>query len=749
MKAPFLSVLRTLRKRSPLVLRILLASGGLVLLLILLADWFYPVPKEVLSPPPLTTQLLDRSGRLIAEIPTAGAREAMHLTLRELGPFLPAATIALEDRRFHAHTGVDVRAVLRAIKSSFLGSREGGSTITQQYVKLTRARSGPPLLDKIMESLHARKLERIWSKNRILEAYLNRLDYGNRLIGPQAAALSYFGKRPVHLTEAEAVFLAALPRAPTAYNPWRYPETARARFEIAARVAAPGSALRPPAVQPPRETVTQAPFFVRHIRAQLGSRTGGIPTTLDLTLQREVEQFLDLHLRRLNRYDVTACAAIVVSNATASVRALASIDRINPEIDGTQIRRSPGSTLKPFVYGLGLDQRSFTSATLLPDTEEALRTVYPDYNPRNFDDRHFGPVRVREALASSLNIPAVVALQLTGARTTYHRLERFGFRWTRDFHAVGAGFVLGNAEVTLRELAEAYTTLARQGHARSLRFLADEHSPSRSALSPGAAAIISDILADQEARRRTFGRSSALDTSVRTAVKTGTSSGFRDAWAAGYTSRHTVVVWAGNSSGTPMRELPAIQAAAPLWRMIMEHLIKQGDPGLLPSMPASLQEVEICALTGLLPSSLSPARLTEYFLPDTLPTEVSENSLQEQNGRVVPLLDVSYREWVASSENLLGALLNETTKAEPQILYPRRNQVVSVDPVLPRSQQEMELVASGEAPYSWRVSGEVVPDVGGRFFWPIRPGKWEAELTTPQGVVKHPFTVLSPEDMEL
>ena len=434
-----------------------------------------PLPEALDHPTPATLTLLDVRGRELAELPSATARVQRPIPLAEMGPWLPKIVVALEDHRFYTHRGIDWRAACAAAWHDFAARRilRGGSTITQQLIKLAADRQQRSWTAKAYEMLAAWKLEHLWSKEHILAEYLNRCQYGNRLAGPEAASRWYFGKPARDLTLAEAVFLAGLPQAPTRFDPWRHPALAQARYrrslEALARQAVITSeqatrlAQAPPSVGhflPHHE----APHFVQALRRQHPQLSGLIHTTLDLDLQHAAEEFARAHLRTLNREDITGAAVVVLENSTGAVRALVgSPDFAISEINCALTPHSCGSTLKPFVYLRAIDRRILTAASLLPDTPDAIRDTYADYDPQDYNRRYLGPVRVREALACSLNVPAVVTLGKVGARSTFFDLQRWGFRFPRGLDEYGAGFILGNAEVRLLDLAAAYAGLARGG----------------------------------------------------------------------------------------------------------------------------------------------------------------------------------------------------------------------------------------------------------------------------------------------
>ena len=284
-----------------------------------------------------------------------------------------------------------------------------------------------------------------------------------------------------------------------------------------------------------------------------------------------------------------------------------------------------------------IDRRLFTAASLLPDTPDAIRDEYADYDPQNFNHRYLGPVRLREALGCSLNVPAVFTLSRLGARTEFYELQKWGFEFSRrEFSDYGAGFVLGLAEIRLLDLAGAYTGLARNGIAMRAKFLAAANHPMTRIASPEATQIINDILCDNDAREKSFGTDSPLAFDERVAVKTGTSSGFRDAWTVGFDKEHTVAVWAGNSDGRPMRDTFAVRTATPLWATMMHDLLRRDRALEPPAENERLVRREICAETGLLPSPRSVVKVSEVFLTGTEPKENSSAWFSDDGRLLLP-----------------------------------------------------------------------------------------------------------------
>ena len=707
-----------------------------------------PLPRCLEEPLLGTLVLLDNRGREIAELASTDARVQIPRKIDEMGKWLPRVTVALEDHRFYKHGAVDWRATAAASARNLKSRRivSGGSTITQQLAKLASSRRHRSWLGKVRDTIVAWKIERRWNKERILAEYLNRSSYGNRRLGPEAAARAYFGKSARDLTLAESIFLAGLPQAPTRFNPWTHPETARRKYERSlVRLARLGVITReeeivlansPPAFSRRFDPPHLAPHFVDAVIAQNPALRGTVRTSLDLDLQAAAQQLVRSHLDRLNRYDITQAAMVILDNETGAVRAMVGSNNYEKsQINGAMRPRSCGSTLKPFVYLAALDRHLLTAASLLPDTADAIRDEYADYDPQNYNHRYLGPVRLREALGCSLNVPAVFALSQLGARQTFFELQKWGFEFPRGLNDYGAGFVLGNAEIRLVDLAAAYSGLARSGVAMRAKFLAAEHHPLNRLASPEATAIITDILCDNRAREKSFGAQSPLAFDERIAAKTGTSSGFRDAWTVGFNKQHTVAVWAGNFDGRPMHDTFAVRAATPLWAAMMRELLRRDRPLDPPVENGNLVRREICAETGLRPSRFTTSTMEEWFLKGTEPAEDSA-AWYSADGKM--LLPDQYAGWCASNNNTRGARV----RAQARITNPAANAHYALDSALPSSQQMIELTATFGSDVQWFVNdAPQSPRNDGRVFWQLAPGDWKVRAVSRIGAVEETIFV--------
>jgi penicillin-binding protein 1C len=584
----------------------------------------------------------DRSGRALRELPSTAGNRGKPTPLAEVGDRLVVATLVSEDKGFFSHEGVDGKAILRAVAQNARHLRvvSGASTITQQLVKLldaggeTRART---LSVKVREAARAENLERVLGKEEILEAYLNRLSYGRGLVGPAAAADGYFGVAPASLSWAQAAYLAVVPRAPSALDPVTHPERVRMRQRaLLDALRDEGFLSEADHARATREPVTprapshpfEAPHFVEMLRAERRLEPGATTrTTLDLDLQRDAEGLVRTHLAAAAAHGAHDAAAIVVDNATGEVLAwIGSGDWDDPSIAGqvdlVRARRQPGSTLKPFVYALAFE-RGHTAAEVLPDVPTSFPEARGAWAPGNFDGTFEGPISAREALAGSLNVPAVRLAAELREGALLDLLHALGFAsLDKDAAHYGLSLALGSGEVELRELGRAYVALARGGEEIPLRVTRSEaEAPLVRArvLDAGAAALVTDVLADPMARVRALHGAAAMDPGFPVAVKTGTSSGFRDAWTVGFSHERTVAVWVGNADGAPMQKLTGAGGAGPLFTDLMRRAMRdvRGRAPLVDE--GELVTIDVCPLTGLPVGPACPEHAARKFARGHVP----------------------------------------------------------------------------------------------------------------------------------
>lgn len=613
-------------RRLPRGLRLTaMALGGLALTALAL-DRAFPLPP---LDPAYARVVLDMKGRPLRAFADTSGVWRYPVTLAQVSPRYIEALLGYEDRYFWRHPGVNPVAMVRGVWLWLRHGRavSGGSTLTMQVARLIEPyhRSVP---GKLRQMARALQLEWHYDKRTLLTVYLNRAPFGGNLEGVQAASFAYLGKSAAKLTHAEAALLAVLPQAPSRYRPDRHPERARvARDKVMLRLvrqgAWPEAVWREGRIEPvlarARFTPMEAPLFARLAAA---SQPGAlVHTTIDGDLQRWLEGRVESYIRRFP--EQTSAALLLVDNRTMAVRAyVGSAEYGNLKrhgyLDMVQAIRSPGSTLKPFIYGLALDEGLVHSAALLSDAPR----LGADYRPANFTGAFQGPVTLTQALQQSLNVPAVQVLEALGSDKLVSRLDNAGVRLALSDHPNPA-IALGAAGIRLEQLVALYSALARQGQVAMPVWLADQQAVSRPLLSPGAAWIIWQILSAQGRADQPFA-SEATGRVNRLAWKTGTSYGYRDSWALGVSGRWTLGVWLGRPDGTPMPGFYGQSAAVPLLLSVYSRL---RDDSPLPVQPNTVSEAEICWPLGRRASTTLPetclqrqsAWLLEARDPPTLP----------------------------------------------------------------------------------------------------------------------------------
>ncbi len=612
---------RSLRRRGALAVVVLATFVAI--------GWL--VAPSIVAPPDLSsggaggTRVVDVRGRLLRHTGVDGAR-GRPLPLHALGRRIVRATLVAEDRRFYEHDGFDERAAARAAWQAVSNGRlvSGASTITQQLVKITTPRDGERGgVDKLREIVRARSLERGTAKDAILEAYLNRLFYGHGAIGPEEAALRLYGVHARDLSWAQASLLAVLPRAPSYLDPVRHPSRAIVRQRALLDALLASGDIDEETWRLARdEDVTptlggrpfEAPHFVdtlqRENRTLAGAETR---TTLDLDLQHDVERLASTRLVELESGTHLHAAVIVVDNATGDV--LAYVGNARPDdpqvgqVDVASAKRQPGSTLKPFVYALSFEAGQ-PATGLVADVPTTYTSRAGSYAPTNFDGGFLGPVSARDALATSLNVPAIRLAASLGEHRLSDGLARAGFASLAhegDVH--GAAVALGSGEVSLRELAAAYVMLARSGSRIDLRYTAHQaKSVPSDAIEPAAAALVLDALSDPLARIGGPAVPRGYGLPFPVAIKTGTSSGYRDAWTVGSTRERTVAVWVGDATGKRPVGTTGAKAAGPLFLDVMRRAMEAIDTPAPLWDDELLERAEVCALSGQRPSDDCPHR---------------------------------------------------------------------------------------------------------------------------------------------
>ena len=625
-----------------------------------------------------STRIYDRHGRLLYEIVDLYGGSNQVVALENMASCLPDATIATEDANFYQHPGVDIEGVMRAMMINIRGGeiRAGGSTITQQVVRnllLTKN----PILDrslrrKIQESVLALQLTQSYSRDDILTLYLNQTYYGNLAYGVGAASQRYFDKAPSALSLAECALLAGIPQAPGLYNPFVNYDLSKQRQEVVLDLMVRQGYISQAEADIAKQEVLHfasgqfeilAPHFVTAVWTQLERDYGDelllggldVYTTIDLDWQRAAERITQRHLENLNNPDdglpshhVRNAALVSIDPYTGEILTmLGSPDYFDVEIDGnvnaTLALRQPGSALKPFTYAATFNPEltdPWTPATMILDVETPFITRrLESYTPLNFGLVEHGPVLVREALASSYNIPAVVALDYVGIEDLVSLTTRLGIHSLTDVSRFDLSLTLGGGEVRLLDLSAAYGGLANGGHRVDPVYITRiQHQDGRmiyqwqppplgeTVLDPRVVYLISDILSDPYARVPSFGQTSALDIGRPAAAKTGTTTDFRDNWTVGYTPTLVTGVWVGNADNTPMIDVTGISGAGPIWNEFMRTVL-YGTPIYEFTPPEGISRHQVCITSGLLPTDYCPKTVWEWFIDGTEP-QVEDNFYQ-------------------------------------------------------------------------------------------------------------------------
>ncbi|MFK4440830.1 penicillin-binding protein 1C [Caballeronia udeis] len=657
------------------------------------------------------------------------------VTLQDVSPALREAIVVSEDKRFYEHSGVDWRGAAAAAWANLWNTRtRGASTVTMQLTGLIDQDRRPgrrSIGEKATQTVGALWLDHTWRKDQILEAYLNLVPFRGEIVGLSALSQTLYGKLPSGLNEREAALTAALVRAPNA----NYAKVSARTCGILRDM----SRARPSDIDPCANldsyvqlTLTRtasasprsldydalAPHFARRVASEVHPAAGArVRSTLDASLQRFARDSLARTLVELNsrahQRNVHDGAAIVIDNRSGEILAwVGSAGGLSnaPEVDAVLALRQAGSTLKPFLYAQAIDEKRLTPASLLDDAPLDLATGGGLYIPQNYDHDFKGWVSMRTALGSSLNVPAVRTLVMVTPHRFAKTLVSLGLPLTQAGDYYGFSLALGSADVTLATLTNAYRTLANGGLTGPMSNLpagtsAASATPGTRVFSPQASFIVTNILADNNARTRTFGFDSVLATRFFSAVKTGTSKDMRDNWAVGYTSRYTVGVWVGNADGAPMWDVSGVTGAAPVWAALVNYLHRR-TLSRPPVAPPGVVRANI-----VYQNDIEPAR-GDWFLSGT------------QMSRI------------ALSANAEGAGVRNGTA---RIASPTDGTIFALDPDIPAARQRVWFESAQGAPAGsvWRLDGKSAGPSAqmARMAWLPWPGHHTLELVDRRGVV--------------
>lgn len=661
----------------------------LPILFISVSIFFYvfqdlPSPKKLSENSfPVSSKIFDRNGILLYEFYAEKNRTPVRIS--DIPPYVYKASIAIEDQRFYSHFGFDIEGILRAVRNTLFRQRlQGGSTITQQLVKTTLLSRERTLQRKMKEAVLTLATEALYSKDEILEMYLNHIPYGGTAWGIEAAAQTFFDKSASSLSIAEAAYLAGLPQAPSAYSPFgSKPELGKNRQkEVLRRMYEDAVISKEEYEEAQTAELTfatskiniNAPHFVFYIRdlfeeryPHLSLEKDGlrITTTLDLALQEKVQSTVSAEITKLTRSRVGNGAALVTKPSTGEILAMVGsrnyFDATNDgQVNVTTRLRQPGSSIKPLNYATALELRKISPSSMLLDIPTCFQVDgQPNYCPKNYDGSFKGPTQIRFLLGNSNNIGAVKTLALNGMRSFIASASAMGIRTWNDESRYGLSLTLGGGEVTMLDLATAYGTLANQGvrinlepiqkivdfqgktivdidfddRKRRLELLTEENSSPSADLQPSddvvrvlhraPAYLTAHILLDNNARQGAFGPSSQLVVPKQVvSVKTGTTNDLRDNWTVGFTPEFLTAVWVGNNDNSPMNRslVSGVTGAAPIWNGIMRTVLS-GTKEQWPEKPDDVVSASVCTISGLLPDPTAPCPTrSEFFWKGTEPT---------------------------------------------------------------------------------------------------------------------------------
>lgn len=622
-----------------------------------------------------TTKILDRNGRLLYELfdPQAGKRTSVKLS--EMSQYLRQASIDVEDATFYDNPGISPRGILRAAWADIRGEDiQGASTITQQLIKRVLLSDEFSYERKIQEAILAYRVNQIYTKDQILEWYLNEIPYGNMSYGIQAAAESYFGKSAKDLDLAESSMLAGLPQSPSLLSPLVDAAAAKRRQNLVldamvregdATQAQADAAFAKPLDYQPMKYGIEAPHFVMYVRNLLEQKYGPkvlyndgltVTTTIDLDMQHVAERIARQQVEKLSKDNIHNAALVAMRPNTGEILAmLGSVDYFNVAISGqvniATSERQPGSTFKPITYAASF-LKGWSPATVILDA----RTVFLDrakqpYSPKNVDLKYHGPVTVRTALSNSINIPAVKTIEYVGVKNAIALAHQMGITSLTNEDMYDLSLTLGGGEVKLLDMVYAYSVLANGGQMygqpvqkdalrpgyrplepvailkvedASGKVLEEYSGPQRSEiLKPQVPYMITSILSDNAARTPLFGPNGPLKLSRPAAAKTGTTEDNRDLWTVGYTPDLVTGVWVGNSDNEKIAPVLSSLTAAPIWHDFMEEVLA-GTPAKDFEQPTGLERVQVCAESGLLPNKYCPTKITDIFVKGTAPTKICD-----------------------------------------------------------------------------------------------------------------------------
>ena len=619
-----------------------------------------PSPDKIVRTQGFSTKILDRNGSLLYDVYANQNRTPVALT--DIPLYLRQATVSIEDKNFYKHQGFDPVGILRGFLRIFTrGRMAGGSTLTQQLVKNVLLTNDRTVVRKVKEFVLAIQIEKKYSKDEILQMYLNEAPYGGTSWGVGAAAETYFGKDVKDLDLVECAILAGMPQSPTAYSPYSSTPTAyiQRTKDVLRRMREDGHITKEQEQSATdalsgfqfktKGTSLNAPHFVQYVQKILNDTYGEaaveqggltVTTTLDLDLQDKAQQIVADEIAKVEKQHITNGAVVVMNPDTGEILSMVGsknffADDYDGQVNVTTSLRQPGSSFKPFTYVTGF-KKGYSPATLIMDVPTSFPggTGQPDYKPVNYDGKFIGPVQVRYALANSRNIPAVKMLAMVGIRDVLETATDLGITTlppTADtLKRVGLSLTLGGGEVRLIDMTAAYSAFVNKGYrvdpVAILKVtdmngkVLEDNTPQKGkqVLTEGQAFLIDSILSDNNARKDTFGLNSYLNV-ANVMVKTGTTNDKRDNWTIGGNANAMVGVWVGNNDNSPMLSVASgVSGASPIWHNVIVQALK-GKPTVTFTTPDSVTQISVDSVSGYAAHDNFPSR-PEYFIKGTEPS---------------------------------------------------------------------------------------------------------------------------------
>ena len=745
------------------ILPVLVTAGGCLLLWLAVRAGMalLPFPRlEEFMSRPCSTRVYDREGQLLQVLPLEDGLRREWYALSGLPARIGEVFVAAEDRNFYRHGGIDFAALIRALFQNLSAGQavSGASTITMQLARMVVPReAGKPvtLRVKAAEAWTALRIESKLSKERILELYLNSVPFGSQAEGIGSAARTFFGCTPAQLSDARIHLLAVLLRRPAAYNPFTHPGAAYdAAMETGGRTGFSASREEWLAeVSPPERYVypMRMPHFINHIREKAAGEGRNLPAELrlsvDASLTEAMEREINTRLEMNRDARLSQGALFAVDNYTGEIICWSGGDFFSDDagqIDGVTVRNQSGSTMKPFLYAAALEQ-GFSPATVFADVPMDFGSEEV-YVPLNFNNRYNGPVLMRTALASSLNIPAVYLLYRLGVDNFMGTLSQLGFDSLEGERGrTGLSLALGSGEVTLLELTRAFSVFARGGSIPELRVEAvpDDCAAAErgTVFSADTAAVICSMLSDRRARALGFGFAEVFNTPYPSIFKTGTSNQFQNIIALGSTTRYTVGVWMGNFTGETVLRETGSSIPAGVVRLLLDTLTER-DPGSARDFPepAAYRKAPVCIVSGMAPGPLCTSVAGEYIPVAGLNSRQVCTWHYSAGGRVQVRYPPEYQRWLSGREGA-GSLSAGT---RPEILYPVDGAVFVWDPSIPAGSQKLRVDCTGYGRCaSLYVNGTLFETVAPPFVWyvPLTPGTMHLEVRTEDPAASASVTV--------